>query len=315
MRALTYDRYGACDVLAVREVPAPPARRGEVLVRVRAAALNPKDVLVRSGRFRILSGGRFPKVMGLDLAGEVVAAAPGVRGFAPGDPVFGFLSGFSALRGTVAELASVPARWLAPLPRGATFEDAAAVPLVASTALQALRDVARVRPGDRVCIHGASGGVGTAAIQIAKALGAHVTTTSGAASRPLCLSLGADEALDREADDAFSGERVFEIVLDAYGDRSLAHARRALGPAGIYVTTVPSRRIFLDAARTLAARRRARFVSVRPVRRDLEAIARLVEEGRLRPVVDRVVPLADAVDAVRRLETRHAHGKVVVRVA
>jgi NADPH:quinone reductase-like Zn-dependent oxidoreductase len=312
--ALAYDRYGSADVLAVRDVPSPQPSRGEVLVRIRAAALNPKDVMVRKGRFRLLSGARFPKLVGLDFAGEIARASRGTNGPAEGARVFGFLGGWSALRGTVAEYVAVSPREVAAMPRTCSFEEAAALPLAASTALQALRDVSRVRQGVHICVHGASGGVGTFAIQIAKLLGARVTTTSSAASRQLCRALGADQTLDYAAADPFCGDHTFDVVFDAYGNRSLALVRRALTDQGVYVTTVPSRRILLDTVRTLRGGSRARLVVVRPQAVDLEHLARLVDEGLVQPAIDRVVPLAGAVDVMRHLETRHAHGKVVIRI-
>jgi NADPH:quinone reductase-like Zn-dependent oxidoreductase len=313
VRALTYEGYGPVQVLAVREVTDPRPEPGEVLVRVRAAALNPKDVMLRKGRFRLLSGARFPKIVGLDFAGEIVGAGRGTRTPGQGTQVFGFLGGWSALRGTVAQYLVASPREVAPMPHACSFEEAAAIPLAGSTALQALRDLARVRSGARICIHGASGGVGTFAIQIAKFLGAIVTTTSSAASRPLCLALGADEALDYAVADPFTN-RSFDVVFDAFGNRSLSEARHALTAHGVYVTTVPSRRILLDTLRTFIGYPRARLVAVRSRAADLEQLARLVDEGRLRPQIDRVVPLTEAVEAVRHLETRHAHGKVIIRI-
>jgi NADPH:quinone reductase-like Zn-dependent oxidoreductase len=314
MRAWVYDRYGPAEVVAMRELPEPRAGRGELLVRVRAAALNPKDVLLRSGRFRTLSGRRFPKVMGLDLAGEVEEVGGGVRGFSVGDAVFGFLNHWRALRGTLSELVSMPAGHLALKPIALDFEHAAALPLAASTALQALRDVANVRGGDALLVHGASGGAGTLAIQVAKILGARVTTTSGAASVATCRALGADEALDHTRDDPLAGPRRFRVVFDVFGNLSFGRARRALEGDGTYVTTVPSRRVFTDIARTLLARRRARLVSVRPRAQDLAWLAREADAGRLRAHLDRVVPFEEVVAATRHLESRHAHGKIVVRV-
>ncbi len=314
MRALTYGRYGTSKLLAIRELPDPRPGPGEVLVRVRAAALNPKDVFTLKGRFRFLSGRRFPKVVGLDLAGEVVAVGPSAGAFRPGDRVFGFLSGFAALRGTVAEEVAVPARWLAAMPRAASFEEAAAVALAGSTALQALRDVAGLRPGDRLLVNGASGGVGAPAIQLAKRMGAVVTTTSSAARIDLCRSLGADEALEHARGEHLSGGRAYRVVFDVFGNLSLSAARPALRPGGVFVTTVPSRRIFLDALRTPLGPVRARLVRVQPRAADLETLARHVDDGGLRPQVDRVFPFDEAAEAVRYLERRRAHGKVVVRV-
>jgi NADPH:quinone reductase-like Zn-dependent oxidoreductase len=313
MRALVYDGYGSSDRLVLREVPDPLPGRGEVLVRVRAAALNPKDVFTLRGRFRLLSGSRFPKTLGLDLAGEVLAAGRG-SALRPGDRVFGFLTGFTARRGSVAEQVAVPARWLAPMPGRASYAEAAAVALAGSTALQALRDVARVRPGDRVLIHGASGGVGALAIQLAKRAGAHVTATAGAARLDRCAALGADEALDHGSGEALAGGRRYRVVFDVFGNLSAGRTRSALAPGGVFVTTVPSRRIALDTLRTLVGPVRARMVSVRPRSADLAELGRLLDDGRLRPQIDRTFPLAEAREAVRYVEERRAHGKVVVIV-
>jgi NADPH:quinone reductase-like Zn-dependent oxidoreductase len=314
VRGLAYDAYGSSDRLALRELPDPAAGRGEVLVRVRAAALNPKDVFMLRGRFRLLSGRRFPKVIGLDLAGEVLAAGPGAP-FGPGDAVFGFLTGFSALRGSVAERVAVPASWLAPMPRRASFEEAASIALAGSTALQALRDVARLRPGDRVLVNGASGGVGAPAIQLAKAFGAHVTATAGAPRLAACTALGADEALDHATGEALGGGRRYRVVFDVFGNLSLDQVRSVLEPGGVFVTTVPSRRIFVDTVRTLVGAVRARMVSVRPRTEDLAELARRIDEGSLRSQIDRVFPFAEAQEAVRYVEERRAHGKVVVSLA
>src|SRR6266446_4055589 len=249
MHALLYDRYGGLDVLRAHEIAVPAPGPGAVLVRVRAAALNPKDVLVRKGRFRFLSGRRFPKGVGLDFAGEVVARGARVQGVELGDRVYGALQQWSYRRGTLAEYVVVRSGEFAPIPTALAFEEAAALPVVSLTALQALRDLAGVRDGDRVCVHGASGGVGTAAIQIARVLGAFVATTSSEANRGLCHSLGANETFDYARPDAFSGAHRFRVIFDAFGDLCLARVRPALGARGVYVSTVPSVRVVRDAKR------------------------------------------------------------------
>jgi NADPH:quinone reductase-like Zn-dependent oxidoreductase len=313
VKAVEYDRYGRADVLVVRDVPRPVPRRGEVLVRVRAAALNPKDVVVRSGRYRLVSGRKFPMRVGFDWAGEIVELGPGVRGVEPGAAYYGFLDGYRG--GACAEHLAVRPRECAPKPSRLDFAEAAAVPLAASTALQALRDVARVEPGMRVLVHGASGGVGVFAIQLAKnVLGAHVTTTSGEENLGLCRRLGADVALDYRTTDPLAGDARFDVVFDVFGNRRFAEARRVLGRRGTYVKTVPTRETFLDVARTLVGFPRARLVVVRPRARDLASIARYVEEGKVVPVVDRTYPLDAIVAAEEHVETKHSRGKVVVRV-
>jgi NADPH:quinone reductase-like Zn-dependent oxidoreductase len=315
VRALVYDAYGGLDRLAFRDLPVPACTSTGVVVRVRAAALNPKDSFVRKGRFRLVSGRAFPKRVGADFAGEVVLVGPRSSGLAVGDRVFGMLEEWTYRRGTVAEYVAPRASEVALMPGSLSFEDAAALPLVSLTALQALRDVARVHAGDAVCIHGASGGVGTAATQLAVALGASVTTTSSAKNRALCRSLGATDALDYATDTPFAGERRFRVVLDAFGNLSFDRVKSVLATGGIYVTTVPSVRIVRDSLRTLARHPRARLVVVRARRADLEAIGRFVGDSLLRPVVDRVVPFEDAIEGLRHLETKRARGKIVVKVS
>lgn len=312
MKAVEYDRYGSPSVLEVREVPRPSPGRGELLVRVRAAALNPKDVLLRSGKFRLLTGFWFPKRVGFDWAGEIAEVGPGVSGISEGAAFYGMLGGFRG--GACAEYLVARPGDCAPKPASLGFEHAAAVPLAASTALQALRDVARLERGMRVLVNGASGGVGVFALQLAKVLGAHVTSTSSAGNLELCRRLGADVALDYRATDPLAGPDRFDVVFDVFGNRRPGEARRVLTARGVYVTTVPKPRILVDVARTLFAGPRVRLVSVRPRSADLRLIAALVDEGRLAPVVERSFPLEQIVAAEEQVGSKHTRGKVVVRI-
>jgi len=313
MRAVRYERYGAADVAKVVDVREPGREGRGYLVKVHAAALNPKDVLVRKGKFPFMAGRRFPKAMGYDWAGEIVE---GDASFPAGTRVFGMIQSWAA--GALAELARVLPDECARAPEGLTFEECAALPLASLTALQALRDEGSVGRGHAVLLHGASGGVGVYAIQIAKALGATVTTTSSEKNRELCLSLGADRALDYTAVDFGRGEvtgQPFDAFVDVFGNQRFSRVRRLLTPEGTYVTTVPSPRIALDTVLTpLRTRRRARLVVVRSRRSDLEAITKLVAEGKLRPVIDSTFPLADIREASLRIESKRARGKVVVTV-
>jgi NADPH:quinone reductase-like Zn-dependent oxidoreductase len=281
-------------------------------VRVRAAGLNPKDVLVRKGKYRLFTGGRFPRGVGYDWAGEVAEVGGSVSGIAAGDRLFGMLNGWDGA--TCAEYVAVRPAECAPMPAGLSFEEAAAIPLSAQTALQALRDLGAARAGQRVLAHGASGGVGVFALQIAKALGMHVTSTSSARNRELCRSLGADETLDYASDDPFAPGRAYDLVFDVFGNRRFALARPALAPGGRYVTTVPSRRIVLESLATLLSSRRARLVNVRSRSEDLRLLAGWVEQGRLRPVVERVYGLGEVAAAHAALETKRTRGKLVVRI-
>lgn len=312
MRAAVYARFGGPEVLEVRDVPRPRAKRGEVLVRVRVAALNPKDLLIRKGRMKLLSGTAFPRFTGYDFAGEVAEAPDGAGGLRPGDRVFGMLNGHRG--GTCSEYVAVPVTELARTPERLGDAEAAALPLVSLTALQALRDVAGLRPGQAVLVIGASGGVGTVAIQLARSLGATVTTVSSSHNLALCRELGAHRALDYAAEDPLRSG-TYDVLFDAFGKTRFEHARKALAPRGCFVSTVPSRAIFMAWARTLVGRQRARLVVVKSRAADLEHLVTRVEEGTLRAVVDRELSLDAIREAHAFLETRRARGKVVLRVA
>jgi NADPH:quinone reductase-like Zn-dependent oxidoreductase len=314
MRALAYDRYGSADVLTLRDVETPRVGPKDVLVRVAAAALNPKDSLVRKGRFAILSGRRFPKYVGVDFAGEVVETGGAVTTIKRGDRVFGALEEIRYGRGSVAEYVLAKENEVALAPPSLGDELAATIPLAALTSLQSLRDLLHVKGGDRVLVHGASGGVGTFAIQLAKSMGATVTTTSSARNLELCRSLGADEALDYATTSPLD-KRQYEAVFDAFGNLSFNGVRPSLSAHGAYVTTVPSKAIFIAMAKTAFGPQRARIVVVRSRRADLEHLAALVSRGELRPVVEQRFDFEHAIDAVRALETKRTRGKIAIRVA
>lgn len=313
MKVIEYDRYGGPEVIELRERPEPQPAAGEVLVRIHAAALNPKDALVRSGKFKRLAGPAFPKRMGYDLAGEVAALGEGVRGYTLGQPVYGMIQSWRA--GAFAEYAALPADELAPCPAGLDYAQAAAIPLAAQTALQALHDLAGVRPGDRVAIHGASGGVGTLAVQIAKALGARVSAICGADSAELVRGLGADEVFDyRQTDPARLPGR-YQAYFDVFGNQCFGAVKPLLTARGCYVSTVPSARNIRDHLLTrLSPLKRARLVVVRSKRADLETLARWVAEGRLRPVIAARLPLAETARAHAMIQGKNTHGKIVLDI-
>ena len=313
MRAIVYERYGPPEVLEVRELPFPVPAAGEVLVSVRAAALNPKDSLIRKGKFRRFARDRFPRLLGYDVAGVVRSVGDGVTHWRAGDEVFGMKNAWAG--GTVAEEVCLPADELALKPKRLSFEEAAALPLAGLTALQALRDEGRLQPGQRVLINGGSGGVGVFAIQVARALGAHVTTTSSARNLELCRSLGAAAAWDYATQNGLTAGAGWEVFFDVFGNRRFGQVREALGPRGTYVSTVPGAQTVLLHFLTRFFPRRARLVVVKSNTRDLEQLAQWVDAGALRPVIDRVVPFTDVSAGQAHVETRRARGKVVVRVA
>jgi len=312
MKAAVAEEFGGIDRVVVRDVPKPAPGPGEVLVRVRAASMNPLDCKLREGKFRLVFRVRPPFVLGFDVAGEVEGVGPGVTRLRPGDAVFGELP----RPGAHAEYVVAGEDHLLPKPGRLSFEEAAAIPAAAMSALQALRDEARLRAGQHLLVNGAGGGIGTFAVQIAKAWGARVTAVASARNQGLLREIGADESLDYVNDDFAQREAVFDAILDVVPNRSFPECRRALAPGGTYVTTLPGPGPFLWRALTalpLFGGRRCRALILRPKRSDLEELARLAEAGSLRPVVGEVFPLDAIREAHVRMQSGHARGKIVVR--
>ena len=327
MKAVRYHRYGGPDVLELQEVDTPAAGDGELLVRVRAASVNPLDWNFMRGApylVRMMAGLSRPKPsasrLGADMAGTVEAVGQNVTGFQPGDEVFGGLEE----RGTLAEYISVRADAVVlQKPAGQTFEQAAAVPVAAFTALQALRDKGRVQPGQKVLVNGASGGVGTFAVQIAKALGAEVTGVCSTANVGMVASIGADHVVDYTREDFTRAERRYDLLIDIAGNRSLAETRRVLVPKGVLVVVGgPNKGRWIGPfGRTIRMLLQSPAVSQRMVsflahqnRDDLAVLRQLLDAGKVTPVIDRTYRLNQVAEAVRYLETGHARGKVVITV-
>jgi NADPH:quinone reductase-like Zn-dependent oxidoreductase len=311
MRAVVIDRYGGPEVLRQATVPRPTPTRGQVLVRTRFVGVNPKDVIVRKGKFQIATGKKFPLIVGHDIAGEVVEAGLGAD-LAEGDVVYGMINDFAG-RG-YAEYAAVDGGQLAKAPSSIELRVAAAVPLAAQTALQALRDDAQVKSGDQVLINGASGGVGVFAVQIAKILGAHVTAVCSHRNVDLVTQLGADRVIDYTNTELVDLEERFDAIFDVFGNYRFDKLEHLLTPRGTYVQTVPSARIFKDVARTFVRRKRAKLVIVKSRRAQLDWLRQQIDAGSLRVVVDRSFSLADAAEAHKYMETKRARGKVVLEV-
>src|SRR5690349_4095136 len=322
MRAIVQDTYGVAGVWRAEETGRPAIGDGEVLVRVRAAGLDRGTWHLMAGQpylMRLMGSGlRAPRnrVPGLDVAGTVVAAGTAVTRFGVGDEVFGIS------RGSFAEYARARADKLARKPASLTFGQAAAVAVSGLTALQGLRDAGRLRPGQHVLITGASGGVGTFAVQIAKALGARVTGVCSTAKTGLVTSIGADHVLDYTRDNFADGSRRYDLILDIAGNSPLARLRRALTPAGTLVIvggedggrwTGMGRQLRALACSPFTRQRLTTFVS-RHRLADLETLAQLIDAGRLTPVIGKTYPLRQAPDAMRDLLAGHARGKLVITV-
>ena len=321
MKAIVYRTYGSPEVLRLDEVEKPPVRDGDVLVRVHAAALNPFDWHLLRGHpyiVRATSGWRKPKrnIPGIDVAGVVEAVGRDVTDLQPGDEVFGEKSR------ACAEYVSGPEKLFVRKPSNLTMEQAAAVPVAAVTALQALRDKGRVQSGQKVLINGASGGVGTFAVQLAKFFGATVTGVCSTPNVELVRSLGADRVIDYTRDDFTRSSEQYDLIVDNAGNRSLLAMRRVLARTGTLVGVgAPKGNWIAPVARVLWARLLTRFGSQEMAfmltdvtREDLLFLAQLIEGGKVMPVIDRRYPLRDVPDAIRYLETMRARGKVVITI-
>jgi len=323
MKAIVRDSYGSPDVLKLEDVDTPTVEDDSVLVRVRAASLNAYDWHIMRGApllARVGEGLRAPKTrgLGIDLAGEVEAVGKDVTGVRPGDAVFG-----GAL-GAFAQYVRVKPRSIVLKPSNISFEQAAASSMAGRTALQGLRDKGQLKPGQRVLINGAGGGVGTFAVQIAKALGGEVTAVCGTHNVELIRSLGADRVIDYTREDFTRCGQRFDLILDIAANRSLASCVRVLAPDGTLVVVGAAgsgRRVGPIVLRVLGAsvrsrlgRQRIAMFIAKSAREDLIVLTELVEAGKLTPVIDRTYPLSQTAAAMRYLEQGHSRGKVVLTV-
>jgi NADPH:quinone reductase-like Zn-dependent oxidoreductase len=323
MKAIVRDAYGSSDVLELRDIDIPEISDDEVLVRVHAAGVGRDVWHVMAGLpypIRLAGFGfRAPRnpVIGSDMAGVVETVGKDVSRFQPGDEVFGIG------KGSYAEYVGAPEDKLAPKPANLTFEQAAVLAIMGSTALQALRDHGKVRPGQEVLIIGASGGVGTYAVQIAKAFGAHVTGVCSTTKVEMVRSIGADHVIDYTREDFAEGERRYELILDIGGNSSLSRLRRVLTPKGTLVIVGgegggrwlggTDRQIRAMMLSPFVGQKLGTFVN-KENHEDLLVLKELIESGRITPVIDRTYPLSEVPEAIRYLEEGHARGKVVITV-
>ncbi|MET8976342.1 NADP-dependent oxidoreductase [Streptomyces sp. NPDC004539] len=310
MRAAQFDRAGGLEVLRVRTLPIPTARPGRLVVKVRAAGVNPSDITSRRSRWP-----RLPRGTCSDFSGEITEAGPGAGDLHPGQPVWGWLGPFALTRstGAAADYVEVEYDRVAPAPVTVPLRDAAALPLVGLTALHALRDVVRLRPGQRLLVVGAGGGVGTAAIQLAKAMGADVTAVAGSAKHALCRELGADRVIDHAAPAPAVRVRDHDALLACHGAGLRTHLDRLHRTARAAV--LPARSFPYAIASSLLPGPRVRISAARPLRHDLEELAEHVDSGTLRPVIDQIHALESVQEAHRAVETGHTRGKHIIDLA
>jgi NADPH:quinone reductase-like Zn-dependent oxidoreductase len=323
MKAIVYERYGSPDVLELKEVEKPTPKDDEVLVKVHAASLNAYDWhLLRADPFlvRIMGGGFLKpknKIPGADIAGRVEAVGANTKQFQPGDEVFGDLADCGC--GGFAEYVCASENALAPKLAGMTFEEAAAVPMAAVTALIGLRDNGQIQPGQKVLINGASGGVGTFAVQIAKSFGAEVTAVCSTRNLELVKTLGADKVIDYTKEDFTKNGQLYDLILGINGYHSILEYKRALSPKGIYGMVGGSsaqiyQAVFLNALVSIIGSKKMGMVVGKSNQKDLVFLNELLKAGKVVPVIDRVYPLSEVAEAIRYLEKGHAKGKVVITV-
>jgi NADPH:quinone reductase-like Zn-dependent oxidoreductase len=325
MKAVVYTEYGSPDVLHLKEVEKPTPKDNEVLVKVYAASANPLDWRTMRGEpflVRLDNGFRKPKttILGADIAGRVVAVGRNVTQFKPGDAVFGETSANGL--GGFAEYVAVPENAVVLKPETVSFEDAASTPVVGFTAIQGLRNVGNIRAGQKVLINGASGGIGTFAVQYAKANGAEVTGVCSTRNLDMVRSIGADHVIDYTQEDFSRSGQKYDLIYDAIGNRSVGDYKRALTPNGQCViagfTTLPRlfSHILLGMWVSKTGRQKVGLMgSAQTSSKDLQLIAELLETRKVVPVIDRCYPLSETAEAIRYLETMRARGKVIIQVA
>ncbi|MBA4376815.1 MAG: alcohol dehydrogenase [Anaerolinea sp.] len=311
MKAVVYKKSSSRDVLVMRDVEKPISNDNEVLVKIVAVSINAAD-------YRSMRMGIIPKrkIFGADIAGRVEAAGKNIEKFTVGDEVFGDISGCGF--GGFAEYVAVSASALALKPASVSFEDAAALPMAAVTALQALREQGNIRPGQKVLICGTGGGVGSFAVQLAKYFGTEVTAVCSTNNVELARSLGADHVIDYTKEDFTEIGKHYDLILGVNGNYPLSAYKRALTPNGIYVMvggalSQVAKSMLFGAFMSLGGKK-MRFLAAKPNAIDLELIIKLVEEGKVKPIIDRRYPLNQTAEAMRYLSQGHARGKVIINV-
>jgi NADPH:quinone reductase-like Zn-dependent oxidoreductase len=322
MKAITFDKYGSPDVLQLQEIDKPVVNDDEVLIGVHAASVNAADWhILRADPFllRLGFGLLKPKykILGADIAGRVEAVGRNAKQFQPGDEVFGDISGCGW--GAFAEYVCARENALVLKPANISFEEAAAVPFAGVTALQGLRDKGQIQPGQKVLINGASGGVGTFAVQIAKSFGAEVTGVCSTRNLDMVRSLGADQVIDYTQEDFTKSGQRYDLILAVNGYRSIFEYKRALSPKGIYIMAGGSmaqmfQAVFLGPWISMTGSKKIGNFETKPNQKDLAFVKELLEAGKVIPVIDRHYTLSEVPEAIRYLEEVHARGKVVITV-
>lgn len=314
MKAAAINQYGSAEVLQYTDIGKPQIKDDQMLVKVYASSVNPIDWKIRKGMLKPITGNKFPMVLGFDVSGEVLEVGKRVTRFQLGNMIYARLDQLAG--GAYAEYAAVSENIAALKPKNLTHEQAAAVPLAAMTALQALRDKGEIKKGQKVLINGASGGVGTFAVQIAKVLEAEVTGVCSTKNVELVKSLGSDRVIDYTQQDFTQDTAKYDIIFDVVGNCPFSQCKERLNPKGIYVTTQPTPQSFLqNLAAIFSPGKKARIVLLKANSSDLAYLTNLIEVDKVRPVIDRTYPLSEMAAAHAYSEEGHAAGKIAIAVA
>ncbi len=313
MKAVIINKYGSPEVLEYKDIEQPQIKSDQILVKVRATSVNPIDWKIRKGIVPLI-GNKFPMILGMDLAGDVVEVGNKVTGFKPGDAVYADIGKLPG--GAYAAYAAVPAKAVALKPNNMSYEEAAVVPIAALTALQCLRDFGKIKKGQKILINGASGGVGTFAVQIAKAWETEVTAVCSRKNIELVTSLGADLVIDYNQEDFTQNSEKYDIILDAVANQSLSQCKNILHPQGIYITTYPTPRNLWETFLTIfSPGKKAKFIFlVKSSGEDLTYLNSLIEAGKMRSVIDRTYPISEVAAAHHYSEEGHVAGKIAIAI-
>lgn len=312
MKAVFINSYGSAENLIYGDLPEPEPAKGELRISVKAASVNPVDWKVREGRLKFLSGKNFPMIMGTEAAGVVDALGPGVTGFSIGDRVY---AGLSHKGGGYAEKVVTAQNKVVPIPDELSYEDASTLVVAGVTPYQALTLHANTSPGDRVLINGASGGVGTYAVQIAKVLGAHVTAVCSERNVDLVRSLGADEVIDYGKEDFRSREKAFDLILDAASNAFFPEVKKCLKPGGVLIKlNLSLRSLYLSVTTRLFSSRRLKMILVKNRKEDLDWMIGKMAQNQIKVVMERTFPLEKAKEAQLLSESGRSRGKIVLVV-
>ncbi|MEK6478916.1 NAD(P)-dependent alcohol dehydrogenase [Catalinimonas sp. 4WD22] len=312
MHAIVINQYGSPEVLEQQDVPIPALKSGQVLVKVKVSSINPIDFKARQGDLKLFLTKKFPIILGHDFAGVVQESKAQSKRIKAGDRVYG-MNPFPRM-GAYGEYVAVPEKYLSHTPEKLDDTEAAAVPLAAMTALQALRDKAKLQQGQKVLINGASGGVGTFAVQIAKTLGAQVTGVCSSSNVELVKSLGADEVIDYKKQNFEDQASLYDAVFDAVGKSSFSKCKSVIKPKGIYISTMPSPELMLRTGLSCFTGRSATTLWVKPSVEDLNVLANYIDTGAIRPVIDHVYDYNEMQEAQKQAETERSVGKKVVKM-